>query len=616
MGKIAARLHMEKRGVNVVRVGKSLVGKAEEGANFLKSLGSNLRKTFSNLPKPNVAATSTYKPPAPSALGVQRPLRSAAPAQPFHTPPATPSTAGVVDPLASTHPSGFLVKRPATNAGTVVGKPVALERGAKGGTAALSGGSGGSVPQTMAQRELPITRMQGFTPPVGGSADDAALKMRQDAFRWAQKSYEGLTPATPNLPTRAYQRETNPMRMSFGGTPNDLRVAQASSGALTPSMQSDIRKLIATGRVSPEMAETIARQSAGMQMAKLQSHKLNAILLDIIERSKPSPLVKFSSLRATINDDGMLKVASRDSYWLSARGACHLDFLAGVYDVDEGLAWTFAKNAGLEKEAGIIRGLGSLLGMGVRGGGSALRATAQTLGRGAGTVVRAGRAAAGTLQRGAGAVSQWYKAPLQSSLATSRFPMPSNPFARAAEAVKSWGTGLSPGAQGPAISPLRRAGRSMGHEFSKGYEEAMMRPTKGPLSEKARGFAGPEMQGQPPYRQGPVPQEAPPTTGPATAAGTGEPARVPPGFQSTPNEVPGQPPAPPPSEGAGKVKDRKKRSGNFLNTLGMLGGGALIGGGMLGSTALSTAGEFLNRGPAPYQYGMGSPMPWMQPQQM
>jgi hypothetical protein len=44
---------------------------------------------------------------------------------------------------------------------------------------------------------------------------------------------------------------------------------------------------------------------------------------------------------------------------------CHLHFLEGVYDVDPEMAWTFAKNAGLDKEAGLISGLGKMVALGL-----------------------------------------------------------------------------------------------------------------------------------------------------------------------------------------------------------------------------------------------------------
>jgi len=79
-------------------------------------------------------------------------------------------------------------------------------------------------------------------------------------------------------------------------------------------------------------------------------------------------------------------------------------------------------------------------------------------------------------------------------------------------------------------------------------------------------------------------------------------------------------------ERAGISPDLAKQLGGNKRDWGTLGGfgrgvrnlgyGTLAAGTILGGLGLSTAGKVLDRGSAPYQYGMGAPQTWMTPQQM
>jgi len=266
-------------------------------------------------------------------------------------------------------------------------------------------------------------------------------------------------------------------------------------------------------------------------MGKFAAHKFvpeitktanfNAVLLDIIERSKPNELIKSAALRATLNDEGILKVASEDSYWASAHGACHLSFLSGVWDVDPDMAWTFAKNAGLEKEAG-IGGVGKLIGRG-------FSAFGRSVGRGASAV--AGDAVEGAKAVGQGA--SWLGRSIgRGASAVASDASALNPFMRqsvANPAFREAGASVARGASGIGGGAAARAARTTRFQ------------TAGGASRRTTGHVMP--------RQAPAPAAAPaggagaaaPAAAPAASGGAGvgaaghvtPPAGAPPGTAKT-----------------------------------------------------------------------------------
>jgi len=334
----------------------------------------------------------------------------------------------------------------------------------------------------------------------------------------------------------------------------------------------------------------------------------NAILLDIIERSKPNGLIKSAALHATLNDEGILKVASEDSYWTGAQAVHHLDFLSGVYDINPDMAWRFAANAGLAKEAGIgnfVGAAGRLLGRGAKAGGGALQAGRQAVGRtasgvsnwwkGTGTKFLGDTSHLGTKPLG----QAWSPLPagqhainpntLASNLANK------NPFQRAAQRVSNWWSGSvhgTAGMQGPGINPLRRAGQNIAYQAERGFEA---------------GKAGaPILQRAPKPAAAAAEHAAPAASQGAGAAGHAVPA--------APEAAAGAAGQVAPRQSAGREAwETTKAIGRGARNLGYAG---IIGGTVLGAAGLSAAGNLVRPNPSPYQYGMGGPTPWMSPQQM
>lgn len=317
------------------------------------------------------------------------------------------------------------------------------------------------------------------------------------------------------------------------------------------------------------------RLPAESGMVHAGADKLNLILLDIIERSKPGSLIKTASTFAFVTDEGLLKVASPDNYWLSARGACHLEFLRGVNDVDPEMAWVFAKNAGL------IGSVGKLLG----GAGRALKRVKPAFG--------------GAAQD----IGQWWRGVSPRQLGTAGQGV--NPLRQAgtniAARVKGWGGRVKQEFAAGRAAPAHGYGSWPSAEPSAGMPKAPpQRPAPAPAPAAAPAGASQQTVGQGPYRQAPAPPAG--EVAPAAAA-----AEAPAAAAGAAGEV-----APRPGIGSEAWGATKSVAKGIRN----LGYGALLGGTVLGSAALGAAGNLVQRPAAPYQYGMGGPSPWMYSQQM
>ena len=327
-------------------------------------------------------------------------------------------------PLAKTQPARPLAQ-------TAVATPPQTMRqtaGAVPSNVTMSGATAGATPSNMT--------MSGATGRAGPAAKkpkvDNALRMRQEALESAKRAQQAAAPTNPNSIVSVGAKPQAPAVAPASNVPLGPNIIQPGAAAPPSQMLTDTANLRAAG-LSPERATEIARRSnqklsqtskghGGVKMTTalegydprgfplyrpsvhLSADPLNAVLIDIIERSMPSAaLTKTAGEVALIDDEGIVKTASPINYWHSPQGAIHLDFLGGVYDINEDLAWHMAKNAGLQKAAitKLIAGAANLAGRGARAAGRARKTVGQwARGQGKFTGV-AGKEGFNPFQRGA-----------------------------------------------------------------------------------------------------------------------------------------------------------------------------------------------------------------------
>lgn len=252
-----------------------------------------------------------------------------------------------------------------------------------------------AAPQPAAVRQMPPTQSPGGVNPLARTmpmqAPTGAAPTRAMPAAGRGQAAPAQVPAPPpglNLPQQAPFLNRQPLPApSFPATQGELaqQMQKLRSAGVDPAQAERLRQAFGhkalrgtntstpvghTGKIrtSFEGMATAGGSGAGQRiplyMPKMSAHELNSVILDVIQRSMPSngPLLKTASQRATLNDEGILKVASESSYWNSQQGNLHLAFLAGAYDESPEMAWELAKNAGLYKEAIDLSGVGKFIG--------------------------------------------------------------------------------------------------------------------------------------------------------------------------------------------------------------------------------------------------------------
>ena len=491
MGSVAARADVVPTDIEKVAIG-GFIRRA-----FSKALGAG-SKTVRQAPK----MRQGYRPvPQTRNVTPARPLAKTQPARP----PA--KTQQAVDPLAQT--------------AAATPQNMRQTAGAVPSNVTMSGATAGATPSNMT--------MSGATGRVGPAAKkpkaDNALRMRQEALESARRAQQAAAPTNPNSIVSVGAKPQAPAVAPASNVPLGPNIIQPGAAAPPSQMLTDTANLRAAG-LSPERATEIARRSnqklsqtskghGGVKMTSalegydprgfplyrpsvhLSADPLNDIIVDIIERSMPSAaLTKTAAEMALIDDEGIVKTASPINYWNSPQGAIHLDFLGGVYDVDEDLAWHMAKNAGLQKAAitKLIAGAANLAGRGARAAGRARKT-----------------------------VGQWARGQGKFTGVSGKEGF--NPFQRGAQ--RAWQAGqrakAAPGRwAGSASQRATTAGRGFADRVRQGYQagaqgrSAVQGPA--PKFRGSRGGGTPPQSGQPPFR-------APDAGGPA-ASGAGA-GRVP-----------------------------------------------------------------------------------------
>lgn len=555
MGKFAAHAQLEKAGINAVSAGVKAIGAAGKSEGTISRIFGAIRR---RTPAPT-GMTPPAPRPGPGTQFIPGPAKTPMPSQgsqSFVTNPTHLSDPGLSGVRTGADLPGRVTPRPGTSTSGYVPEGVQANI-ARGPSGFYAPGSIKSMPMEkvrgihnqaiydamQAERRVdPMRtyigtrvgpRTMSYSEAGGVLPTSQTVNVEQAGVRSAGALPTGAGRPLPGAPVQAGAQAPAATASRAQGMKPVGEASAADTAALDDLRRAGVseehlKQLRQTwgglGRLSPTSAlarHTPVVENVGgtVMRSHLSAHKFNAVLLDIIERSKPSDMIKAASLRATIDDEGILKVASEDSYWLSARGQLHLNFLAGVCSVDPEMAWTFAKNAGLEKDAGIVGGIGKLFG----------------------TIARGGRAVSGGAASGArwaaaapGRLSSWASGASHAGGLT--------PFDRAA----GWTGGKIHGAGQAVARRVQGAGGGLKQQFTAGYQAGRVpAPTAGPLSQRATGLVGP---GSPPppamvprgtaVPNAPVGNVAPPPMGPRMTARPGEPALVPRGGAAAPPAEP------------------------------------------------------------------------------